>query len=107
MISQTSILVAIILVMGLYFYSVGKIDGLKRCYHNDERWQQVCFHANRLVRCYYQGLIVIVAIVMTGSLFASQKISLSLNLVLLIFTFSICLGSFIEYLAVKYFDKTF
>lgn len=107
MINQTSILIVIILVMGLYFYAVGKIDGLKRRYHNDERWKQICLRANRLVKYYYEGLIVIVAIVMVWSLFASQKISLGLNLVLLIFTLVICLGSFIEYLAVKHFDSIF
>ncbi|BDZ31145.1 hypothetical protein RA086_08200 [Lactiplantibacillus sp. WILCCON 0030] len=107
MMNQTSILVVVILVMGLYFYAVIKIDGLKRRYHNDERWQQICLRANRLVKYYYESLIVAVAIVMVWSLFASQKITLSLNLVLLIFTLVICLGSFIEYLAVKHFDRVF
>ena len=107
MINQTSILIVIILVMGLYFYALWQTEMLQRRYHNDERWQQIRLRANHLVKRYYESLIIIVALIMTWSLFVPQQPLISLDRVLLIFTLVIMLGAFVEYLAIKRFDKVF
>lgn len=102
---QISMLTVLVLVLGLYFYSVHRMDQLRKQYHNDERWQTIRLRASAVAKSYYQWIIVIASIGIIVLLFKSGTVLVSLERMLTIAVLIIMFGYVIEYLAIRRLDR--
>jgi len=106
MIYQMSMLIIIVVILGLYFYSIHQMDCLRKQYRNDERWQNIRLRASSIAKSYYQWIIVIAAIALLVLLFKSTAVLVSLERVLATTGLVIMFGHVVEYLAIRRLDKT-
>ncbi|KRN82850.1 hypothetical protein IV87_GL001797 [Pediococcus ethanolidurans] len=86
-------------------YSDWQVEKMGKEYRNDERWNSIKLRAGNVTKTYYQYTVIMIAILMTFSLFWPTNILVRLDRVLLILLLIIDLGHVVEYLAVKRLDK--
>lgn len=105
MISQILLVVLMIAVLALYFYSDHKIFQLQRQYKNDERWHQIRLQANVIIKKYYEWLVLIASVVTIVSTFSQHQILIRLDTVSTLIVFIILIGHVVEYFSIQRLDK--
>ncbi|MCT3296639.1 hypothetical protein [Lactiplantibacillus pentosus] len=101
---QVGLMSIILVVLVSYLYVLGRMSKLKRIYHNDERWQQLKLRAGQITKAYYEGLIILIAILLVILLWMPTPMLVSLDRILGIGAIAIMVGQLIEYLAVRRLD---
>lgn len=105
---QLIILSITIILLVSYFYSLFYKTKKQTEYQNDERWQNIQTLASKIGYAYFQGLLIIISILITLFLFfPTWNINISLDRALMSAFYLIILGQLVELGSLKYYDKKY